>query len=297
MMTGWALLTALALGSGQQAPERVSVDPPESTVSVGGEVMLSATVLDGTGAALAGLSVFWLTTTPDVVAVDQSGRVTGVGHGEARVGARAGNTVGFARITVLPPPPSEIRATLPQTTIPAGFSIPLSVTALDGSGEVMRDTPLIFASADPDVAHVDEEGRIWGRMPGQTSVTISAGPTSATVPVRISDAVAGRGYSLEPSGRTVRTGDVVRFRVSGVEAYPAWSVDGTGAQIGDEGRDGVFVAERPGRYRITALIGESAAATGFITVEQRLDEAELVKVGRGAAAEHHSGDTWVFEGE
>ncbi len=295
-MTGWALLTALALGSGQQAPERVLVDPPESSVSVGGELMLSATVLDGTGAALTGVTVFWITTTPDVVAVDQSGRVTGVGHGEARVGARAGNTVGFARITVLPPPPSELRASLPQPAIPAGFSVPLSVTALDGSGEVMRDAPLTFASADPAVAHVDEAGRIWGRASGQTSVTVSAGPTSTTVSVRVSDALARGGFSLEPSGRNVRTGDVVRFRVAGVEAYPAWSVDRAGAQIGEEGRDGVFVAERPGRYRITALLGESAAATGFITVEQRLDEAELVKVGRGAAAEHHSGDTWVFEG-
>ena len=131
--------------------------------------------------------------------------------------------------------------------------------------------------------------------PGQTSVTVSSGRARTVVAVQVGEPPAGP-FEVRPANATVRTGDVIRLQVSDGSVHPAWSVDGSGAQIESEGSEGVFVAEEPGRYRVTALIGEGVAASGFVTVEQRLDEAELVKVGRGAAAEHHSGDTWVFEG-
>ena len=297
-MSGWAVLTAgvLALGQGQQVPERVSVTPAQETLAVGESVTLTAAVLDASGAAMDGASVFWITNTPDVVAVDQRGRVTAVGSGEARVGARSGNRVGFARIVVLPAPPEEIRAVTPASSVARGWSLPVQVTPLDGAGEIMRDVDLLFETRDPSVATVDEEGRIWALEEGTTSIVVSSGSARAEVPVSVGPAWDGATLALEPAGPEARTGDVVRFRVAGVEAYPAWSVDGAGAEITGEGTEGVFVAEEPGQYRVTALVGNGAAATTLIRVEQRLDEAELVKVGRGAAAEHHSGDTWVFEG-
>ncbi|NNL30615.1 MAG: Ig-like domain-containing protein, partial [Gemmatimonadetes bacterium] len=234
MMTGLALLTAGTLAFGQQAQERVSVLPAETTLAVGETVELSATVRDPAGSSASQAAIFWLTTTPEVVTVDQQGRVTAVGSGEARVGARSGNTVGFARITVLPAPPETLRATVPTPDLPAGFSIPIAVTPMDRNGERMRDVELRFQSANPSVATVDAEGRIWAMAEGETSVTVSSGPASAVVEVSVTPRFEGGGLALEPSDATVRTGDVVRFRVSGVEAYPAWSVDGAGAEISPE---------------------------------------------------------------
>ena len=102
---------------------------------------------------------------------------------------------------------------------------------------------------------------------------------------------------VTPAEAEVRTGDVIRFRAEGSTVlYPEWSVSGGGAQIETEGAEGVFVAERPGTYRVTAMYGEGRVAVASAEVTSRIEEAELVTMGRGAAADHHSGDTWVFEG-
>jgi hypothetical protein len=81
-----------------------------------------------------------------------------------------------------------------------------------------------------------------------------------------------------------------------VRAFPEWSIGGVGAQVEDDYGEGVFVAEQPGTYRVTARLGESAVASSVIRVEARGVEAELIQIGRGAVSEHHSGDVWVFEG-
>ncbi|MGI9627873.1 MAG: Ig-like domain-containing protein [Longimicrobiales bacterium] len=294
-MTSWILI-ATTITSFQLGPERVVVEPGETTLEVGGSVALTARVLDEAGAVLTMHPVTWLAPTPEVVSVDQAGRVIAVGPGEGRIGARAGNTVGFARIVVRSLPPAEIEARLPVPSLAVGVSAPVLVTARDGAGEVMRDATVDFTSSDPSIAFVDQSGRVWARAPGRASVTVSAGTSRVDVPIRVDGELSGE-LSIVPQGSTLRTGDVLRLRVDGAgELFPAWSVEGAGAQVEAEGSEGVFVAEEPGAYRVTALVGEGTAETTFITVEQRLDEAELVRVGRGSAAEHHSGDTWVFEG-
>jgi hypothetical protein len=81
-----------------------------------------------------------------------------------------------------------------------------------------------------------------------------------------------------------------------VQAFPEWSLSGVGAQIEDEAGEGVFVAEEPGTYRVTARMGEHDVVSGVVRVEPRGADAELVQVGRAGVGEHHSGDVWVFEG-
>jgi len=154
------------------------------------------------------------------------------------------------------------------------------------------------------VARVDATGRIFARSPGVATVTASAASARAELEVRVrpTDDLAVR---VEPDGESVRTGDVLRFRAvardgSGnrVELLPAWSVSGAGARIEAEaeGPEGVFVAERPGRYRVSALIGEEEARTATVTVEERSYDSRLVRVGRGPISSHNSGDMWAFEG-
>jgi hypothetical protein len=66
-----------------------------------------------------------------------------------------------------------------------------------------------------------------------------------------------------------------------------------------EGREGVFVAEEPGRYRIHAVVGPSRVETTVVDVAPWGLEGRLIQVGRGPAGPgggHHSGDSWVFEG-
>lgn len=283
----------------QSPAAQVQVEPGRIVLEVGESVELAATVAGADGSTLDGAAVRWFAPAPEVATVDQAGRVTAVSPGEARIGVRAGNVMDFATVVVEALPVAEVQAALPVDALVAGTSAPLHISAFDADGQAVRGAVAAFSSSDEGVAGVDATGRVHGRAAGRAEIEVRAGRARAVVAVQVSDGPLGR-VQVVPRDASARTGDVVRFQIrasSGAAAlYPAWSVDGSGAQIEAEGHQGVFVAEEPGTYRVTALVGEERAATAMVEVTARIDEAELVKVGRGAAADHHSGDTWVFEG-
>ncbi|MDX1495542.1 MAG: hypothetical protein R3253_15850, partial [Longimicrobiales bacterium] len=198
-------------------------------------------------------------------------------------------------------PPSELELLLPTEEPYAGQVVPTRVRALNRLGEVVDRPQLTYETSDASIADVDPAGLLFARRPGSVTVTASGAGVSAsrTLQIRPDPGVA---YDLTPRESRVRTGDVVRFdataRAGGreVQAFPEWSLSGVGAQIEDDRGQGVFVAEEPGTYRVTARMGENDVVSGVVIVEPRGSDAELVQVGRGAISGHHSGDVWVFEG-
>ncbi len=293
-MTTTALLMVLA--GIQTGPDRIDLDPSSLTLEAGERATVTATVRDEAGAALADAPVLWMSMTPEVAQVDQAGNVTAISPGEGRIAARSGNVMSFATVVVRALPIATIDASLPVQTLVASTSAPIAVSAVGQDGVAVRDASLSFASSDESVAGVDGSGRVYARSAGEAVVTVSAAAASATVAVEVRDGDPGR-VEIAPSEVRARTGDVIRFEARGATTlYPEWSVSGAGAQIEADGTEGVFVAERPGTYRVTAMYGEGRAAAASAEVTTRIEEAELVRVGRGPAADHHSGDTWVFEG-
>jgi len=286
----------LLLAGAQMGPDRIDLDPAGLTLDAGETVTVTATVRDENGSVLADAPIRWIAMTPEVAAVDQAGQVTAVSAGEARIAARTGNVMAFATVVVRALPVTSLEADMPAAEMVTGTSAPVRVVAQGRDGETVRAPSLAFSSSNDAVAAVDAMGRVHARSPGQAVITVSAGEARATATVTVREGDPGQ-IAVTPAEVEARTGDVVRFRAEGsAPLYPEWSVSGAGAQIETEGAEGVFVAERPGTYRITAIYGEGRAAVATAEVTTRIAEAELVRVGRGAAADHHSGDTWVFEG-
>ena len=293
-MTTTALL--LVLAGAQAGPDRIDLDPSNLTLDAGQTATVAATVRDETGAVLDAAPVFWIAMNPEVAQVTQSGVVTAVSPGEARIAARSGNVMSFASVVVRALPVAALEAALPASELVTGTSAPVRVVATGRDGDAVAVPSLSFSSSDESVAGVDGSGRVYARGAGHATVTVNSGGATATVSVEVRLGDPGR-VEVTPAEVRARTGDVIRFEARGATAlYPEWSVSGAGAQIEAEGREGVFVAERPGTYRVTAIYGEGRAAVASAEITTRIEEAELVRVGRGAAADHHSGDTWVFEG-
>ena len=286
----------LLLAGVQAGPDRIELDPASLTLDVGETANVTATVFDESGTVLADAPLLWMMMSPEVVEVDQNGRVWAVGPGEGRIAARSGNVMSFATVVVRALPVATLDASLAASTLVTGTSAPVRIRATGPDGEPVMSPDVDYASSDEAVARVDATGRVYARAPGQATVTASAGSVSATVSVTVEQGDPGT-VEIVPAEIRARTGDVIRFEARGATTlYPEWSVGGAGAQIEAEGTEGVFVAERPGTYRVTAMYGEGRAATASAEITTRIEEAELVMVGRGAAADHHSGDTWVFEG-
>ena len=293
-MTTSTLLFLLAAAF--PGPDRIDLDPSSMTIDAGETTTVTATVYHEDGTVLPDAPLRWITMNPEVAAVDQAGQVTGVSPGEARIAARVGNVMGFATVIVRALPVAALEASLPQTTLVVGTSAPVMVRATSPNGEPVRHPTLTFSSSDESVAAVDGAGRVYARGAGEATIAVSAGQARATASVTVRDGDLGQ-VMVTPPEAQARTGDVIRFQAEGsTPLYPEWSVGGSGAQIEADGAEGVFVAEEPGTYRITAMYGEGRVAVATAVITSRIEEAELVRVGRGAAADHHSGDTWVFEG-
>ncbi len=305
-MTRTALLTCAlavpaALPLGAQTADRVAVDPERMELRVDESRLATATAYAGDGSELADASVQWFTTTPEIVSVDASGRITAIRPGEARVSAVSGSAAAFVTVVVRQEL-ARLEITLPVDVLPKGTSAPLGVRAIDTFEEALPGAELLFESSEPSVASVDASGRVYALAAGRATIRARSGDVSRSINVDVEDH-GELEYELEPSSGEVRTGDVVRFRLTGIEEgggrlalHPAWTVSAPGAQIEADGAEGVFVAETPGTYRVSAQIGEATARSGILRVTGRPTESRLVKVGRGPASTHHSGDTWVFEG-
>lgn len=296
-----AFLVATAV---QTPPPTLSITPERAEIEVSGTVQLEVRAADGMDRNRDAGVIRWIASTPELATIDQDGVVTGLNPGTARITAVAGTLTATTTVVVRALPVATLEASLPVARPLAGQALPLSVRAANRLGETVDDPELVYASTDPDVAGIDAGGLVFARTPGQTRLTVRTADGAASTSVTV-DVAPGQGlrYAISPEQTRVRTGDVVRLRVQAtrdgsqaVAAFPGWSVSGSGAQVENDGGEGVFVAEDPGTYRVTARMGENAVVSSVIRVADRGHDAELVQIGRGPIGDHHSGDVWVFEG-
>jgi len=300
MGNGFAALFMIA--TLQVAPAQIEITPERVDIRVTETAQLAVEATDGAGRVVDDVSIRWIASTPELASVNQAGQVTALNAGLAKVTAVVGGQVTSVSFVIRSLPPSELRATVGSAEPYAGQVIPMRVRAFNRLGERVEDPELAYSSDRPGVADVDGAGLIFARAVGSASISVSGGGVTASIPLTVHPDPGVR-YELDPIESRVRTGDVVRFTATAATAdgsfvvtFPEWSLSGIGAQIDDDGGQGVFVAEEPGSYRVTARMGENDVVSGVVRVEARGAEAELVQVGRGGVGEHHSGDVWVFEG-
>ena len=300
------MVTALVLGALFQGaiPQvaRVEVTPDSITLEVDRSTALSVQAWDSAGTEIPGSSLRFFSPNTEVVSIDSTGVL--MAHQPGRVNVLIGRRGVFARVNVTVPqlPPATIELSLPGAeVVPVGASAPLQVAAITRLGDVIP-APIAWHTSDATIATVDRAGRLWASREGRVSVTATSGSAATSMSVTVGPNQA-TGYRITPPGGSVRTGDVVRFQVEGLIAdgvvagyRPSWGVGGPGASIGAEGDEGVFVAERPGQYRVTAMVGKAGSVSTIVDVMPRSLTGKLNTVGRGPSADHHSGDVWVFEG-
>ena len=166
MMTSTMLLL---LATVQAGPDRIDLEPSRLTLDAGETATVTATVRADDGSVLADATVRWITMSPEIAAVNQAGQVTAVSPGEARIAARTGNVMSFATVVVRALPVEAVQASLPETRMVTGTTVPIRVTATGPDGEAVTAPPLAFSSSDESVAGVDRTGRVYARGAGEAS--------------------------------------------------------------------------------------------------------------------------------
>ncbi|WP_420449167.1 hypothetical protein [Candidatus Palauibacter sp.] len=296
---GAAVAVPAALTAQEQAHAVAS--PAELELEVGASFQLTAEIR-GTADEGAASEVRWF-AADDGVTVTPEGLVTAVRPGESRVAAMFRGQPSWVTISVPRLEAERIEARV-VGPLYAGATAALHVVAYTELGGAVEDIEFAFASADPGVATVDGAGRVLGHGPGQTVVTVSAGAAATEVEVTVQPNPA-EDYELVAAGdvSSLSTGDVAVFRLLGragagedIPLAPLWSVTPSGASVEPVDGRGLFVAEDPGTYHVTAIAGPSIARTVTVRVSPRRHTARLELVGSGITSTHRAGDTWVFEG-
>ena len=159
--------------------ESLVVDPPASTVLVGGKQAFTARAIlsDGSSQDVTG-SVSWTSGDNAVAAVDKRGRATGLAAGSADIAAtlsRDGERfTGNGQLTVQPAAVvvEEVVVDPPTATVLVGGSQQFRARThlSDGSSHDVTDEVSWTVSA-PAVAHVDSAGLATGDADGRSEIT------------------------------------------------------------------------------------------------------------------------------
>jgi hypothetical protein len=199
----------------------------------------------------------------------------------------------------------------------AGTTFRLVLRGVDARGDEVTPANPKFVSSDPSVAVVDALGDVTVLRPGpfRVSATVDGIVASRELAAHPNPITT---ITLTPKGapaNPLRTGDVLRVDVSaaggdGAEilgvpvdlSFRAEPLDPRGAgasgqlePIPGAEREWRFVAEDPGRYRITARSGAAIGVLTFDVVARKV-QGRFELVGHGPVRDMHTSDLWVWEG-
>jgi len=273
------------------SPSRVDVTPARLEVEVGQSVKFKALGIDDSGREMELMPTAWFAAPFDIAAADESGSVTFFLPGEAKVGAIIGGKPGFATVTIKPQSVTRLAIEPLTAPIAVGAGVKLAVSALTPNGDPRGNAEIEWTSSAPMVADIDAAGLVVGLAPGKARLTARSGLATSAIDVTVI-ANPVKVLSVAPRTMRARTGDVVHFSATTTGSNrPAvrWSVTGEGAEIAP---DGVFVAERPGTYTITASSGDKSAAASIV-VSPRNVARELEVVGRTPLEEFQASEEWI----
>jgi hypothetical protein len=216
----------------------------------------------------------------------------------------------FGTVVVRSPPLARITLN-GSARLYAGTTVRFTAAALDAAGLAREGLAYQWSSSNRRVLEVNSRGEVTALRPGLAEVRAASGGLSGTLRVTVV-ANPARSLLLRASRDSARTGDVVRFTATALDAagkpvpdYPiAYSVlsrvedtviaPEAPAQVEQDGR---FVAARAGDYTVVAT-GGSLVARKTVAIAHRWTSLRLEQAtGQGAVRDVHTSDLWVWTGK
>ena len=221
-------------------------------------------------------TVFWLTSNEKVATVDDNGKVTAVGSGEAKITATAGGKYASCtvKVTVLVAGITLDKSELDMTIDDEPMTLTAKVTP-DGA----TDKTVTWSSSNEKVATVDANGKVKAVGNGEATITAKAGDKTATCTVKVT--VFATGITLDKTNLTMEVVDApvkLTAKVTpdgAIDGDVSWSSDKTDVATVDA--NGNVTAVGNGEAKITAKASDySATCTVKVT-----NTVTLSKLDRG----------------
>ena len=203
-------------------------------------------------------TVFWLTSNEKVATVDDNGKVTAVGSGEAKITATAGGKYASCtvKVTVL-----VAGITLDKTELDMTIDDEPVTLVAKVIPEGATDKTVIWSSSNDRVATVDANGKVTAVGNGEATITAKAGDKTATCTVKVT--VFATGITLDKTNLTMEVVDApvkLTAKVTpdgAIDGAVTWSSDKTDVATVDA--NGNVTAVGNGEAKITAKASDYSA--------------------------------------
>lgn len=145
---------------------------------MGEQAKVTTTLINATSA---NNSVTFKSENPEIATIDDSGNVTGIKAGEARIVATSGNLTAYAYVTVL-----DVNLNLESSEISlyAGEQVRLK----DAVKVVPVTAKVTFKSENPEIASIDDNGYVTAIKAGTTNIIVTSGNSVVTAKVIVLEA-------------------------------------------------------------------------------------------------------------
>lgn len=172
----------------------------------------------------------------------------------------------------------------------------LTARLFDQKGQPIEETPKpSWSSSAPDVAAVDEGGRVVSKSAGNATVTVTFGTVSADVPVEVVDAsvielLPAQATLVGPAGTKLPVSGVVKSSKGEAVALPlTWA--SSDEKVVTVTPEGLVTSVGKGKATVTARIGELEGGSEVSVLVQDIARLEV----RPSTALVRVGDSQRFE--
>ena len=211
-------------------------------------------------------AVTWSSSNTAIASVDNDGRVTAVGGGEATICAKAGGKEAKCIVTV----------TVPVASVSLNKE---TITLIEGESEVLvakiepedaTDKTIAWSSSNAQIATVGDDGKVTAIKEGEATITAKAGAKSATCKVKVSAPyIPVSGISLNKSTLELKKGNSETLVASvspnnATEPAVTWS--SSNESIAKVNQEGKVTAVNSGAATITAKAGNHSATCDVTVV-------------------------------
>ena len=281
---GSSVITARADGATAQTDMRVQpvvasvvLFPSSATVPIGSTKALTVAVSDKDGLALAGRTIAFSSSNPNIATVNASGVVVGVSVGRAIINAQAvqDQINGTSTIDVIQAPVASVAISpAGSQTVFQGLTLQLSATLKDGNNppNILTGRPVSWTTSNPSVATVSSNGLVSGVSLGTAQITAESEGVTSSVSVTVQPRPVST-VNIGPNPGSVKVGQFLQMTLD--------IRDADGNQLTTAGRtvtwessnkpvatvqDGVVSGVTQGNATITVTVdGKSASALVTVT--------------------------------
>lgn len=252
--------------------ESVETGDYAATMTVGTAQKLSPVVLPEKAAQR--YAVSYLSDNPGIVAVAEDGTVQAVGIGTANITATAGNVSCTYTITTEPDStmiPQELDITLASSTIYVGDTTSCSLAVLPTTAANYISVTL--TSSNPNVATVNNFGKVTGIAPGTATITVTCGDITASANVRVvappssssSSTITAQSLTLNTNYVVLKPGasQKVTGKVSPSSASQSLTFKSQDTSVATVSKGGVITAVKTGA---TSVIVSNGTISASVTV-------------------------------